>query len=446
MKVKSCKFHLVFDCLRQPKKRYLILVLILLLTMNSCKSSTNSQIDETIELAYPTETSFANSNSKSTRPSDVTDVTIDIFPKSENLTLSSDLKSITDLSQHCAVKTSNIVWPENAELIGFIRDDAYFALGKLTTSFSWEEIPNTQYALPLGFSPNAKWLAFLVRQNNATDLLRIINSTTTFTEYEIEFLLNTDSRWLNNEYLVLIPNESSRPRYLFNPFVNERRPFPYFPKERVDERFANVYWFDPHGTQVAYLETNENYRSYYSAEKYVIYDTETQTKNETGLSWVISPPVWSPGGNYLAVVSLGRLHVMRQIPSQEIFLVEASTGKSHQISDFFELFGGVSIGSLTWSPDGRYLLFELDLIDDSLPESFEPRLYLFDLQTQHIVDLCLDDISESSYHWSPNGQVVGWHSRSGDLYLLDVTTGNLLHQSQPEAGLIGWLATSAVED
>lgn len=98
------------------------------------------------------------------------------------------------------------------------------------------------------------------------------------------------------------------------------------------------------------------------------------------------------------------------------------------------------IESLTRSPDGRYLLFELDLIDDALPESLEPSLYLFDLQTQQVIDLCLKGISESAYLWSPDGQMVGWHSREGglgDLYLLDVTTGDLLHQISPEALLVG---------
>lgn len=423
--------YLVWQINNKPK----ILSLIVILAVSSCHINNSNLLRGTVEPPISTEEPFDSMESNSPQASDAT---MDLFPESWN-------PGAKNLSRQCAIKKDIFSPPENTQLIGFIRIDDGFALAKLTSDFSWEVIPNTQDSLPLGFSPNAKWLSLVIRQDNSTDLLRVIDAKGTVIDHEIEFLLNTDSRWLNNDLMIMIPNDKQKQRYLFNPFTNESLPFPSFPNEKIDERFANVYWFSPNGMKVAYLETDEKYRSYYSLEKHVIYDVKTGKNVETGLNWVISPPAWSPDGKLIALVSLGRLHVIRQIPSHEIFLADASTGESRQFSDFFNMFGGVFISGLSWSPNGRYMLFELDLIDDSLPESFEPSLYLLDLRTEQIIDLCLDEISERSYYWSYSGQMVGWHSRLGDMYLLDVTTGDLFFQSSPKVGLIGWLTSDEME-
>lgn len=446
MKISRCTINLVSGFMGKQRKQYLMLGLVALFVLASCKGNDSNRPDNTINPLYTTDGVVADTNSDGNQ----TNGTISApAPQSERIIEPIDSQSIIDLVQRCTVETNNIMLPDNSELTGLIQDGANFSLGKLTSDFSWEIIPGTQQSLPLKISPDAKWLAYLVSQNSANDSLRLVDATAEFIEYDMGFSISLDSQWLFDEFLVLVPNDNSRSKYLFNPFSNETQSFPDYPDESIDKQFTNVYWFNPQGTQVVYLESNESYRSFYSSEKYVIYNFENKEEINTDLSWVSSLPAWSPDGKYLAVVSLGRTQVMRQIPSQEIFFIELSTGNSRQISDFFELFEGVSIHNLTWSPDGRYLLFELDIIDNSLPELFEPSLYIIDLQEQQVIDLCLDnidDISATSYLWSPNGQLVSWNSRSGDMYLFDVTLGSLLHQSSSEAGLIGWLATDSVED
>ena len=345
--------------------------------------------------------------------------------------------------QRCTIETDRnlINLPTDSELIGVRYDGEKSVLSKLTSDFSWQVLPNTEHTFPLGFSPNGEWLALVIRHDGQNDLLRIIDATNTNTEINGEYRLNSNSRWFNDQYLILIPEDRSKLKYLLNPFTGETYPFPNIPNQQIDARFADVYWFDLQGKQVVYLETSESFRSFYSSERFVIYKLETETKIETDLNWVISPPAWFPNGNYLVVSSVGSMHTNRQIPSQEIYIFNALIGETRQISNFFELFGGVFIQNLTWSPNGKYLLFELDLIDDSLPESFEPSLYLLDLQSWYIFDLCLNEVSESSYHWSSDEQMVAWHSESGDLYLLEPETGRLFRQSAPQAGIIGWFAS-----
>lgn len=427
-----------FDFLRKQKKRkhYWFLGLIILLVLSSCKEGNdgNNQIN-----------SFQSTNridrGIGTNTDQPDSATTDSTPQLERNPI--NFQTITDLVQHCAIETDKIILPDESELIGFVQNGENYSLGKLTNDFSWEVIPGTNHAFPLDISPDANWLAFLASQSSTYDSLKLINAKAELIERDLGFSISSDSRWLFNDFLVLIPDDVSRTKYLFNPFSNETRSFPDYPDESIDDRFDNVFWFNPQGTQIVFLESDEKYRSFYSSEKYVIYDFEANVTLETGLSWVTSLPAWSPNGNYLAVVSLGPLQVMRQIPSQEIFFIDMTTGTSYQISNFFELFEGVSIHNLTWSPDGRYLLFELDVIDNSLPEIFEPSPYIIDLQEQQVIDLCLDnidDIAGSTYLWDPNSQLVSWHGRSGDIYILDVTSADLLHQSSPEAGLIGWLA------
>ena len=423
---------------------FLLFTLSILFTISNCqrdKGNISVEVTNTVTPLPKKTTTIAMSPTN-------TDMTAQWTPQPTPLRRfeipSDSWKEAPELVSRCTVEIEEgqLSLPKDNILIGYIEDGGDYQFWQITANFQWEMMPNTQNAWPVDFSPDARKLALIIQKKDpANHLLRALDVNGLFVDVEIEGGFNWLSRWLNNDYLIIYTNanDHTKPKYLLDPFSGQTQPFPAYPDEKIDVRFIDVYWFNPQGSLVVYLETDyEEFRTYYSSEHHVIYDVEEKVKIDTSLSWAMSRPAWAPTGDYLAVVSQGRTHVMQQIPSKEVFLVDAFNGQSQQISNFFELFEGVNIQKLTWSPDGRYLLFELDLIDDALPEEYEPSLYLFDLQEQQVIDFCFEVVSSGYYHWSPNGQMVVWYGRDGDLYLLDVPTGHLIRQSPPKVGLVGW--------
>jgi dipeptidyl aminopeptidase/acylaminoacyl peptidase len=326
----------------------------------------------------------------------------------------------------------------SGELIASIRGtNGSYVIGKFTSNSTWEPIMDSQH-VSYSLSPNGEMLAILSPYDEITTL-KIIYLDEAPKEVQIKNSLQ-EIMWFDNTYLTLISSDHSKPKSLFDPLTDQTKPFPLIPDGQIDDQYHDVVWFSPQGTSVVYLQTSEDFRSYYSREHYAIYDYENSTTMRTGLNWTPGGVDWSPEGDLVTVVSIGELHPSRQIPSQEIFIVDPLTSQTQQLANFAELLGGVFIESIAWSPDKKYLFVDVDPIEESLPESFQRELYLVDLQSNNLIDLCLDDVSEGYYYWSLDGKFITWTERnSGDLYLLEVATGLTLIIKNSEASLIGWM-------
>jgi WD40 repeat protein len=149
---------------------------------------------------------------------------------------------------------------------------------------------------------------------------------------------------------------------------------------------------------------------------------------------------WSPDSEMVAAVNnfYQEKHRLLLITrdGEVTELVNASTPQP----DFYA-------GSLSWSPDSRYLAFTART--GNLDQIGEVYLYLYDTQTKSYVYRCplpgINDITNAGLVWSPDGQWIAYQEQPfSAMRLLNVQTGEiteLLDNSRP----IGWSDTFPVE-
>ncbi|MBK8619241.1 MAG: PD40 domain-containing protein [Anaerolineales bacterium] len=85
---------------------------------------------------------------------------------------------------------------------------------------------------------------------------------------------------------------------------------------------------------------------------------------------------WSPDGEHIAVVRRD-LAIPR---GDQIWLMRADGNDAHMITDT----PSVLHGTLSWSPDGKYILYDLYLLD-SFP--LQSRLEMIEIKTGEITNL-----------------------------------------------------------
>jgi len=436
---------------RRAKSYLFLIISFLFFSLSSCQSSNvtseedlngnNSWVGEEQNMITASPSAVVNRdgqvNNDPGNPGDMSPPTLQDTAAFTNTLSENQMELITQ----CVQPTNTIrSFPNNNSgvLIASIPGTSEgYVIGKLTSDLTWKPIPDSQY-VSYSLSPNAEMLAILSPHDELTTL-KIIYLDEAPEEVEIQNSLQ-EIMWFGNTYLTLISTDHSKTKSLFEPFTDQTKPFPLILDEQINDLYLDVVWLSPQGTSVVYLQTSEDFRSYYSRERYAVYDYENSTTITTGLSWTPGGVDWSAEGDLVAVVSIGELHPSRQIPSQEIFTIDPLTGQTQQLTNFVELLGGVFIESIEWSPDKKYMLVDVNPIEESLSESFQRELYLVDLQSNYLIDLCLDDVSEGYYYWSLDGKYIAWTERSsGDLYLLEVVTGLTLIVKNSEASLIGWM-------
>jgi WD40 repeat protein len=104
-------------------------------------------------------------------------------------------------------------------------------------------------------------------------------------------------------------------------------------------------------------------------------------------------------------------------------------------------------GSLSWSPDSRYLVFTGRI--GNLDQVGEDYLYLYDTQTKSYVYRCplpgINDFTHAGLVWSPDGQWIAYQEQPNNaMRLLNVQTGEIievLKNAQP----VGWSDKFPVE-
>ncbi len=117
---------------------------------------------------------------------------------------------------------------------------------------------------------------------------------------------------------------------------------------------------------------------------------------------------WSPRGHVLAAESDG------------VVLVDAGSGETRRVAH-----GGMLFSEPYWSPDGRYLVFQLG--EDVYSEK---RIWLADVQTGQLRGL---GFGWGDMSWSPDGHRILLDDID-DLYLIDVKTGGRSVLETPLSG------------
>jgi WD40 repeat protein len=199
-------------------------------------------------------------------------------------------------------------------------------------------------------------------------------------------------RWLDNQYLLFYTDQTQNKGtvLVFNPFTY------------AQTTIAN---------ELPLLDTEDmptlGWRAEYSPDlKWVVYFgrlkeigigpimrdvVQKQTIWEAS-TWSYEKPVWSPDGNFVAVISNGRLYIIDRSGQARAVIDE---NLNHQVS------------KPSWSPDGNYIAFWNN-----------NRLMLYNRQKDQVLDICLqnDVTTHKPPLWLPNSKqlVVDVYLEQGD--------------------------------
>lgn len=119
-------------------------------------------------------------------------------------------------------------------------------------------------------------------------------------------------------------------------------------------------------------------------------------------------PTWSPDHTQIALT-----HFTPSVPNVHIFDVPTNRLMRVTIDDAYEY-------NPAWSPDGDKIVFEREYRGDRAGES---GLYMVDVETFHVAPLLIDGNRHSRPKWSPNGETISfitYSPKNPTPYLIDV--------------------------
>jgi Tol biopolymer transport system component len=208
------------------------------------------------------------------------------------------------------------------------------------------------------------------------------------------------------------------PVTLFNPFTVESRDlngdFPnmlffFEPLARWDVFGKSGTAYDPTLNLVAYASESHDRQSI------VLWDIKMNreiARIQAAIGFG-SGPVWSPDGSQFILDSLAKIPdsgdwTEEERLSEEIFSV-SRTGEISRLTYLTDQFQEVSIEGYTWSPDGRYIAFDVltkphIALSDPLSGT---RLAILDTRTKEINLYCIHSyLGTGRLFWSPNGSSI----------------------------------------
>ena len=279
-------------------------------------------------------------------------------------------------------------------------------------------LPHKSGEVPISgsVSPNGKWLAYLayVHWTPSDSRLMIISADGKVAK---TFHWKDDWRdiigWLDNKNLLI--GRIGDPLFtliVLNPFTGDQiELLPDYP---------DIYTLYPFPDWGNYAVNNTVYDPTLSFVVYPSYDAivlrNIKTSQDLTLipkGWMYGPaPKWSPDGSQVIIasqitttISVSDTYIRRE----EIFSL-SKEGEVHRLTHLTNHYSMVTIGQLSWSPNGRYIAFwlygelNLFLID---------HLAVLDTVTGIVTDYCLHGSVEGSRDpkWSPDSQqlVIDFH-------------------------------------
>lgn len=229
------------------------------------------------------------------------------------------------------------------------------------------------------------------------------------------YLLDTarllSSRWVNAPPLPILspPSLSENARILaFEVMLNSPDQGIYIQDSKgkvvyrtpvgIEERLPSV---SPDGRQVAFWSRSSG-RGWLA---YVM-DTSSQEVRQLTLrpgQFPSGSPIWSPGGSRLA------MRFWRSGGDAGYFVADLSDGSLRSIRRYVD-----AGGDLSWSPDGRQLLFRAE-------RDRNGEVYAFDLDQNSLLNLTHNPATDFQPRWSPDGKLIAFvstRSGTGNIYLM----------------------------
>lgn len=331
----------------------------------------------------------------------------------------------------------------------------------------------------IGFSPDGKWFAYFTGSayEGRSYKLHLISTESdeviTVPEYEIvpirrgDYTGASSFRWLTNQYMlaeISDPRENYRDRLVhavINPFNGQwiESALEDLPDRATARHHEGAVVFDPSFGRVLYAARIKNDIDS-SVVAPVLWDFKREAELWRGpdLSYsdfaygIRDRASWSPDGSQVAFVGPENpdLPAKLHLDQQGVYILDRNDSSLQLVTDFLATQNAFSAGGLSWSPDGRYLAFQL-LQRTAADEEAKYGIYLYDLETDQVIFLC--SRKQTVYYdmdapiWSPNGHYLAYTSTDypfegsqvvRSLNVINIYTGEVVIVAEPIGQLGGW--------
>jgi len=216
-----------------------------------------------------------------------------------------------------------------------------------------------------------------------------------------QYLFNL--RWLDNERVVLYTNQTAEKGSVLvvNPFTREQSVVSNELPELAVFAWPGVEWgveYSPDLQAVVFIGSLK------------VRDSGPVLRDiaRDQIIWEPQPPVssfempkWSPDGKRVAEGASGYLYIIDR------------DGQATAVPKLNPLKG---VAHFSWSPDGRYIA----VWNSDRPQHY--ILMVYDLQSEKLMDTCIEDVYPSSPVWSPDSQqiIVNINVNKGEPVLFDI--------------------------
>ncbi len=331
----------------------------------------------------------------------------------------------------------------------------------------------------IGFSPDGKWFAYFTGSAYEGHPYKIHlisdegDALTAVPEYEIvpvqkgDYTGTWSVRWLTNDYMLIAisdPTENYRNRSVYaviNPFTGKwvESALDDLPRRATARHHEGAIAFDHDFKRVLYAAYMEN-EAGFAVVAPVLWDLERRTELwrgpglfDSGFTYgYLGTASWSPDGSWVAFVGPenpdfpGRLH----LGQQGVYLLDRNGGSLRLVTDFSILQEAFSAGGLGWSPDGRYLAFQVMRQTDA-EGGATCSIYLYDTETDQVTYLCIRQqavyFDMETLIWSPDSRYLAYTSTDyppggsrvvRSLNVINIYTGEVVIVAEPVGQLGGW--------
>ncbi|GAB4578185.1 MAG: hypothetical protein Fur0022_09190 [Anaerolineales bacterium] len=307
-------------------------------------------------------------------------------------------------------------------------------------------------------SPDGNWLVYKHEKINSgsSELVVIDNEGNPYQSFSWDISWRLVAGWLDNERIWISQEKSSDHDVLIllNPFTGEKQElateFPGFINLYPDPGWG---WFNWSTT----IYNHDLSRAIYPSgiNKLILWDIQNDyaTAVITGTASLYNTPRWSSNEQVALITGSADLSTKpsgleSSLDREELYSINLE-GKVIRLTHLTDYFSEVDFGEYAWSPNGRYVAFNLQVEPNTYPDIYPSekkilsRLALFDTFTQSITDFCVPNKDLGVPVWSPTSEQLlienfGPGANENEIYLIDLTQSIAIKVLE-DISVVGWM-------
>ncbi len=344
------------------------------------------------------------------------------------------------LTKQCLDVSSSPAWDGSLDGILLVTSPTTLSKNYFLDMKTGKRIPLTKndndLADDFSISPNGNWLAYSGRESRATKdtlIIQSANGQERFTYPQDYQEWQSIAYWLDDKTLILWHHASPLDNIiLFNPFTGEKKTMGLeYPNilpldDDWDFSWPSVTIYDPSLQHLVYLATGKD--GYKPGNATLVLWDRNANHAVTEISdfgFTLVYPLWKSDGSGLVYVkSETGMHPPEK--AEELFSLSLD-GKNDQLTKLGDYFQKATIYSYSWSPDERFIAFDLEGVSVGEQE-WKRHLLILDMSNLEITDYCLSPEEFTPLIWSPDSRQLTFSEHLSDensqTVVIDIIRGN----------------------